>query len=86
MGRNQAYKPTHPPPHHPTQTHLVSLTLAPGSAHARPSAQSPINNKIPAHVSAESPSNISPNPYKSYPKSLNPRTTFENTPLVPPNI
>ena len=37
--------------------------LAPGSAHARPSAQPPINmsGNFPAHVSAESPSNISPN-------------------------
>ena len=38
--------------------------LAPGSAHARPSAQPPINTSgnFPAHMSAESPSNISPNP------------------------
>ena len=38
--------------------------LAPGSAHARPSAQPPIDTSgnFPAHVSAESPSNISPNP------------------------
>ena len=38
--------------------------LAPGSAHARPSAQPPIDvsENIPPHVSAESPSNISPNP------------------------
>ena len=38
--------------------------LAPGSAHARPSTQSPINMRrnFPAHVSAESPLNISPNP------------------------
>ena len=38
--------------------------LAPGSAHARPSAQPPIDmsGDFPAHVSGESPSNISPNP------------------------
>ena len=38
--------------------------LAPGSAHAGPSAQPPIGTSInfPARVSAESPSNISPNP------------------------
>jgi hypothetical protein len=38
--------------------------LAPGSAHARPSAQPPINTtrNSPVHVSAESPSNISHNP------------------------
>ena len=38
--------------------------LAPGSAHARPSARPPIDTSgnFPAHVSAESPSNISPNP------------------------
>ena len=38
--------------------------LAPWSAHARPSAWPPINMRgdFPAHVSAESPSNISTNP------------------------
>ena len=38
--------------------------LAPGSAHVRPSARPPIDTSgnFPAHVSAESPSNISPNP------------------------
>ena len=38
--------------------------LAPGSAHARPSARPPIDTSgnFPAHVSAESHSNISPNP------------------------
>ena len=38
--------------------------LAPGSAHARPSGQPPIDvsGNFPAHVSAESPSNVSPNP------------------------
>jgi hypothetical protein len=36
----------------------------PGSAHARPSARPPIDTSgnFPPHVSAESPSNISPNP------------------------
>ena len=40
--------------------------LAPGSAHARPTAQPPIDvsGNFSAHVSAESPSNISPNPSK----------------------
>ena len=38
--------------------------LAPGSAHARPSARPPIDTSgnFSAHVSAESHSNISPNP------------------------
>ena len=38
--------------------------LAPVSAHAGPSAQPPIGTSVifPARVSAESPSNISPNP------------------------
>ena len=38
--------------------------LAPVSVHAGPSAQPPINvsGNFPAHVSAELPSNISPNP------------------------
>ena len=37
--------------------------LAPGSAHARPSAQPPIDmsGNFPAHVSAESPSKFSKN-------------------------
>ena len=40
------------------------VVLAPGYAHVRPSARPLINmsGNIPAHVSAESPSNISPNP------------------------
>jgi hypothetical protein len=51
--------------------------LAPGSAHARPSARPHIatSGNFLAHVSAESPSNISPN-QKSYPKFQNPRTNF----------
>ena len=38
--------------------------LAPGSAQVRPSARLPIDTSgnFPAHMSAESPSNISPNP------------------------
>ena len=38
--------------------------LAPGSAHARPSPRPHIDTSgnFPAHMSAESPSNISPNP------------------------
>ena len=53
--------------------------LAPGSAQARPSARPPIDTSgnFPAHVSAESPSNISPNPLEVYPKFRNPRTNFE---------
>jgi hypothetical protein len=37
--------------------------LAPGSAHARPSARPPIDvsGNFPAHMSAAAPSNISPN-------------------------
>ena len=40
--------------------------LAPGSAHARPSARLTIDTSgnFPAHMSAESPSNISPNPFE----------------------
>ena len=41
--------------------------LAPGSAHARPSAQPPIDmsGNFPAHVSAESPSKFSKKPKKT---------------------
>ena len=41
--------------------------LAPGSAHARPSAQHPIDmsGKFPAHISAESPSKFSKKPKKT---------------------
>ena len=44
--------------------------LAHGSAHTRPSAQSPIDvsGNFPAHVSAEWPSNISPSPSKKIKK------------------
>jgi hypothetical protein len=65
--------------------------LATGSAHPRPSSQPPIetSGNFPAEVSAESPSNISPNanrtPQKSHPKFWNPRTTFGNIPHRPPN-
>ena len=40
--------------------------LTPGSAHSRPSAQPPIDvsGNFPAHMSAESPLNISPSPSK----------------------
>ena len=57
--------------------------LASGSAHARPSARPPIDTSgnFSAHMSAESPSNISPNTYLKF---QNPRTTFKNTPLCPP--
>ena len=48
--------------------------LAPGSAHARPSARHPIDTSgnFPAHVSAESPSNISPNPSEVISKASEP--------------
>ena len=45
--------------------HMTNIgNIAPGSAQARPSAQPPIDTSgnFHAHVSAESPSNISPNP------------------------
>ena len=49
---------------------------AEGLACTDPGARTPIgtSRNFPAHMSAESPSNISP---KSYPKFRNPRTTFE---------
>ena len=62
--------------------------LAPGSAHARPSAQPPTEtsgNVLP-HVSAKSPSNLGEKfegdladtcGKKSYPNFQNPRTIFE---------
>ena len=51
--------------------------LAPRMRTLDVSARPPIDTSgnFPAHVSAGSPSNISPNP--SYPKFQNPRTTFE---------
>ena len=60
--------------------------LALGSAHARPSARAPINmnGNFQVHVSAESPSNMSPNPSEVVSKVLEPQETFENTPLCPP--
>ena len=59
--------------------------LAPGSAHARPSAQPPIDTSgnISVHVSKGHLQTSPPTPQKSYPKFRNPRTTFENTPLTP---
>ena len=68
------YPSTHSPflPHIPLPLYIVHSkfplapmgVLASGSAHARHSAQPPINTSgnFTAHVSAESPSNISPNP------------------------
>ena len=52
--------------------------LAPGSAHARPSARPPIDvsGNFPAHVSAESPSNISPNPSEVISKVSEPQDNF----------
>jgi hypothetical protein len=59
---------------------------ADGCPHSRVCARwtlrsAPINaiENFPEHISEESPSNISPQ--KPYPKFLNPRMTFENTPL-----
>ena len=50
------------------------ITLAPGSAHARPSARPPIDmsGNVPAHLSAESPSNFSPNPSEVISEVLEP--------------
>ena len=54
--------------------------LAPGSAHARPSARPPIDTSgnFPAHVSAESPSNISPNPSEVISEVSEPWDNFWN--------
>ena len=53
--------------------------LAPGSAHARPSAWPPID--VSGNFTAQSlqshPQTSPPTPQKSYPKFWNPRTTFE---------
>ena len=48
--------------------------LATGSAHARPSARPPIDmsGTFPVHMSAESPSNISPNPSEVISEVLEP--------------
>ena len=48
--------------------------LAPGSAHVRPSTRPPIDmsRNFPAHMSAESPSNISPNPSEVISEVLEP--------------
>ena len=60
------------------ETMKIPLTpmgvLAPESAHARPSAQPPIDTSgnFPAHMSAESPSNISPNPSEVISEVLEP--------------
>ena len=56
--------------------------LAPGSAHARPSAQPPIDTSgiFTADVSAESPSNISPNPSEVISKVSEPKDNFWNYP------
>ena len=54
--------------------------LAPGSAQARPSAWPPIDTSgnFPAHVSAESPSNISPNPSEVISEVSEPYDNFWN--------
>ena len=52
--------------------------LAPGSVHARPSAR-PHNNvsgNFPAHMCAESPSNISTNPSEVISKVFEPKDNF----------
>ena len=67
---------------------LASMgVLAPGSAHARPSARPPIDTRKKfRHTCLHSHLQTSPpTPQKSYQKFRNPRTTFENTPLCPPN-
>ena len=53
--------------------------LSPRSAHTRHFAWPPIDMSVnfPAHMSAESPSNISQNPKNSFPKFRNPWTTFK---------
>ena len=60
--------------------------LAPGSAHTRPFAQPPIevSENIPAHMSAESPSNISPNPSEVISEVSEPKDNFRNYPSCPP--
>ena len=56
--------------------------LAPWSVHARPSAQPPIDmsGNFPAHVSAESPSKISPNPSEVMSEVQNSKTILEFCP------
>ena len=52
--------------------------LTPGSAYAWPSARPPINmsGKFSAHMSAKSPSNISPTPYELISKFSEPNDNF----------
>ena len=54
--------------------------LAPRSVHTRPSARPPIDTSgnFPAHVSAESPSNISPNPLEVISEVSEPKYNFWN--------
>ena len=70
--------------------HLVNSAHADGgprspSAHVWPFARPPISmsGNFSTHMSAESPSNISPTPQKSYPKFRKTSTTLENNPLCP---
>ena len=60
--------------------------LAPGSAHAKPSAQPPIDmsGNLLAHMSAESPSNISPNPSEVISEVSEPYCHFSKYPPFPP--
>ena len=60
--------------------------LAPGSAHARPSARPPIDTSgnFPAHMSAESPSNISPILSKFISDVSDPYDTFFSFLFLPP--
>ena len=53
--------------------------LAPGSAHARPSARPPIgmSKNFPAKCLQSHLQTSPPTPQNSYPKFRNPRTTFE---------
>ena len=56
----------------------VDGVFTPGTAHARPSAQPPIDTSriFPPHVSAESHSNILPNPSEVISEVLEPKDNF----------
>ena len=61
---------------------MLMGVLAPGSAHARPSARPPIDmsGNFPQHMSTEAPSYIPPN----LSEVSEPRRAFENTPFCTP--
>ena len=54
--------------------------LAPGSAHARPSTRPHRHERTCKCLQSHLQTSL-PTPQKSYPKFLNPRTTFQNTPF-----